>query len=73
MVSVVISLILAVFSLVAAVPVVLPVVGLALGANAVIKEKRKDQKNKAILVIALIAIIVNGFVALMFILGGFLK
>jgi len=73
MVSAIVSLILAVLSLVAVVPVVLPIIGLALGANAVIREKRKDQKNKAILVIAPIAIIANGFVTLMFILGGLLQ
>jgi hypothetical protein len=73
MVSAIVSLILAVLSLVAVVPVVLPVIGLALGANSIIKEKRKDQRNKAILIIASIAIIANGFVALMFVLGGHLK
>lgn len=73
MVSAMVSLVLAVLSLAAAVPVVLPVIGLAFGANAVVREKRKTQKNKAILIIALIAIIGNGFVALMFILGGLLK
>lgn len=73
MVSAIVSLILAVLSLVAVVPVVLPIIGLALGANAVIKEKRKDQRNKAILVIAPIAITANGFVTLMFVLGGLLQ
>jgi hypothetical protein len=73
MVSVILSLILAVLSFVTAVPAAMPVIGLALGANAVIKEKRKDKKNKAIFVIAPIAIIANGFVSLLFILGGFLK
>jgi len=73
MVSAIVSLILAVLSLVAVVPVVLPIIGLALGANAVIREKRKDQRNKAILVIAPIAIIANGFVTLMFVLGGLLQ
>ena len=73
MVSAIVSLILAVLSLVAVVPVVLPIIGLALGANAVIREKRKDQRNKAILVIAPIAIITNGFVTLMFVLGGLLQ
>jgi hypothetical protein len=73
MASAIVSLILAVLSLVAVVPVVLPIIGLALGANAVIREKRKDQRNKAILVIAPIAIIANGFVTLMFVLGGLLQ
>jgi hypothetical protein len=73
MASAIVSLILAVLSLVAVVPVVLPIIGLALGANAVIREKRKNQRNKAILVIAPIAIIANGFVTLMFVLGGLLQ
>jgi len=73
MVSAIVSLILAVLSLVAVVPVVLPVIGLAFGANAVIREKRKDKSSKAIFVIAPIAIIANGFVTLMFILGGLLQ
>jgi hypothetical protein len=73
MVLAVVSLILAALSLLTVVPVVLPVIGLALGASAVIREKKKDQRNKTILVIAPIAIAANGFVTLMFVLGGFLK
>jgi hypothetical protein len=72
MISAVLSLILGAMSLAGAVPIALPVIGLALGANAVIKERRKDDRSKAVLIMAPIAIIANGFVTLMFVLGPLL-
>ncbi|MHC4482657.1 MAG: hypothetical protein ACYSW4_03830 [Planctomycetota bacterium] len=72
MISAVLSLILGTLSLAGVVPIALPVIGLALGANAVIKEGRKDDRRKAVLVMAPIAIIANGFVTLMFVLGALL-
>jgi hypothetical protein len=72
MVSAVISLVLGVLSLIGVVPVVLPIIGVALGANALIREKKKGQKRKAVMIIAPIAIAANGFVAVMFVLGGLL-
>lgn len=56
-----------------AVPIILPVIGLALGANAILKENKKEEKNKAVKIIAIIAIITNGFVTLMFILRPFVR
>jgi hypothetical protein len=72
MISAVLSLILGTLSLAGVVPIALPVIGLALGGNAVIKEGRKDDRRKAVLVMAPIAIIANGFVTLMFVLGALL-
>lgn len=73
MVSAIIALILGVMSLVSAVPVVFPVFGLALGANAILKEKKKAEKKKAVMVLAIISLVINGFIALIFVLNGFLK
>jgi hypothetical protein len=72
MISAVLSLILGAMSLAGGVPIALPIIGLALGANAVIKERRKDDRRKAVLIMAPIAIIANGFVTLVFVLGGLL-
>jgi len=72
MISAVLSLILGALSLAGAVPVAMPVIGLALGANAVIKERRKDDRRKTVLIMAPIAIIENGFVTLMLVLGALL-
>ncbi len=73
MVSAVLSLILGTLSLVAVVPVVLPLIGLAVGANALIKERKKDDRRNAVMIIAPIAILANGFVSVMFVLNGFLR
>jgi hypothetical protein len=72
MISAVLSLILGAMSLAGGVPIALPIIGLALGANAVIKERRKDDRRKAVLIMAPIAIIANGFVTLVFVLGTLL-
>lgn len=71
MICTILSLIFGVFSLLIPVPVVLPVVGLGLGANAVIKETRKPNKVKYLLWMSGIAIVVNGFVAVMFVAKAF--
>ncbi len=73
MVSAIISLVLGGLSLISAVPVVFPVFGLALGANAILKEKKKTEKKTAVMVLAIIGLVINGFVTLMFVLKGFLK
>jgi hypothetical protein len=73
MISAIISVLFGVISLAATVPKVLPVIGLALGVNALMKENKKDDKKKGVLIASVIGIVANGFVALMFLLGAFLK
>jgi hypothetical protein len=73
MISAIISVLFGVLSLAATVPKVLPVIGLALGVNALMKENKKDEKKKGVLIASVIGITANGFVALMFLLGAFLK
>lgn len=73
MISAIISVVLGVVSLAAAVPKVLPIIGLALGINALIKENKKDDKKKGIVIASVIGIIANGFVTVMFLIGAFLK
>lgn len=72
-VSAVVSIIIAVLSFIGAVPVALPVIGLVFGANAILKQSRIGKRNKAIKVTAIIALIINGFVTLMFIIGPFVR
>jgi ABC-type dipeptide/oligopeptide/nickel transport system permease component len=73
MISAIISVVLGVLSLVAAVPKVLPIIGLALGINALIKENKKYDKKKGIVIASVIGIVSNGFVTVMFLIGAFLK
>ena len=72
MVSAILSLILGVLSF-GTVPVVLPVFGLMLGTNALLKEKKKENQRKSIQIMAIIGLILNGLMTVLFILGGFVK
>lgn len=67
MISAILSIILGILSLISHVPVALPVFGLALGVNALIKEKKNTDKRKAVIIIAITGVIINGFIALVFI------
>lgn len=69
MVGAIIASVFGVLSLLGAVPVVLSVIGLGLGVNAIIKENKKAEKKKAVKIIAIIAIIANAFATLLFMLG----
>ena len=69
MISAVIGVILAIISFVTTVPMLLPIVGLAMGANALLKEEKNTPKNKTILILAAIAIILNGTVIGLFFLA----
>jgi hypothetical protein len=73
MISTILSLIFGALSLLGPVPVVLPIIGLGLGANAAIKESRKPNKAKYLLWMSGIAIVVNAFVATMFVVKTFVK
>ncbi len=73
MICAILALIFGVLSLLVPVPVVLPIIGLGLGANAAIKESRKPNKAKHLLWMSGIAIVANGFVAVMFVAKAFLK
>lgn len=73
MVGAIIAFILGVSSLLGAVPVVLPVIGLGLAVNAIIKENKKVEKKKAVEILAIIAVVANGFVTLMFIIPSFIR
>ena len=72
MVSAVLSLILGAIGVMGAVvpiPVVLPVLGLALGLNGLIKEKRRAEKRKNVMVMCAIGTILNAIPAVLFALG----
>lgn len=54
MISAVLSVILGLIGLLASAPIALPIFGLALGANAILKERKKDEPKKAIVLTAYI-------------------
>jgi hypothetical protein len=73
MVSAIISLALGILCLLGSVPVVFPVIGLALGANSFLKEKKKANKKKSVIILAIIGLVINGIITLLFVLEGFRK
>lgn len=50
------------------IPPILPVIGLALGANAFVKESRKEEPNGTIRMVSAVAMVLSGFPTLMFVL-----
>ena len=74
MVSAIVALVFGALSVVLpAIPVVLPVIGLALALNAIVKQLKKEKKQKAVMIMATLALIANGFVSTMFVLGRFIN
>ena len=75
MVVAAIALVLGVLSFVGPVPIILPVIGLGMAANAIVREtrKEKDQRRKPVIVVASIAAALGGFVTLMLLLGPFIR
>jgi hypothetical protein len=71
MVSAIISLVFGLISLIIAIPIVIPVIGLALGANALIKERKKEIKTRAVVVMSTVGIVVNSFITIMFVVKSF--
>ena len=66
------SLILGVISLMGAavpIPVVLPVFGLILGLNGLIKEKKRAEKYKNVMVMCWVGIAMNVFPTILFMIG----
>ena len=75
MISGILSLLFGIFGVLSSLSA-FPVLGLALGANAVLKERKKEHKKKSVIIVSVLGIIINGFVTfaiLIFILGKFLK
>ena len=68
MVGAIIALAIGVLSFVGRVPIVLPVIGLAVAANAIVRETKKEQKQKSVIVVASIAAALGGFVTFMLLL-----
>ena len=71
MVWAVVSLLFGMLGFVGLIPVVLPVIGLALGANGYLKERKKEAQQKRVKVTALIGMICCGLVVFLFLLRGF--
>ena len=71
MVSAVVSLFLGVLPFVLPVPVILPVIGLALGANSLLKEKKKESsgQNKSIKIVSILGVVVCSAAVLLFFVG----
>jgi len=70
MVSAIISVSLGLLSLITTIPIVVPVIGLALGANALIKERKKEDKRQAAIGIAIVGLVFNGIVTLIFLVNS---
>ncbi len=56
--SSILSVVLAIFALVSSI-IVVPVIGLALGANALVRENRKENKRRRVFWVAGIGILIN--------------
>lgn len=67
-VSAIISLVLGIMCFVVPVPRIFPVFGLALGANAILKQIKKPVRDRQVIVMAIIGIVLSLFVHLMFLL-----
>jgi hypothetical protein len=66
MISSGLSLVFGILSLVVPLPVLLPVIGLGLGANGFIKEGKKEEQNKTIKLLAIIGIVCCGISVILF-------
>lgn len=69
-ISAIVSLVLGLLSVMSAVPVVLPFIGLALGVNGLLKEIKRAEKRKALMIITIIGLVLNAFVTVMFVVGN---
>jgi hypothetical protein len=56
--SSILSIVLGIFALVSSI-IVVPVIGLALGANALVREKHKENKRRSVFWVAGIGILIN--------------
>ncbi|MCP4580970.1 MAG: hypothetical protein GY839_05090 [candidate division Zixibacteria bacterium] len=71
MISAIISVVIGILSLIATIPVVVPVIGLGLGANALIRERKKEDKKQAVIGIAIVGLVFNGIVTLIFLVNSY--
>ena len=68
MISATVSLVLGIMCFVMTVPKALPFFGLVFGANAILKQLKKPVKDKQVIVMAIIGIVLSLFVQLIFFL-----
>ncbi len=62
----VVGVVLAIVSILLPVPVVLPVIGASLGANAIMKEMQNEVKKKSIMITGANAVVLNGITIILF-------
>jgi len=67
-ISATVSLVLGIMCFVMTVPKILPFFGLVFGANAILKQLKKPVKDKQVIVMAIIGIVLSLFVQLIFLL-----
>ncbi len=65
----IISVVLGILSLTIPLPKALPMIGLAFGIYALIKEKKKVDKKKGIVMASVIGIITNGYATVLLLIG----
>ena len=72
MIAALISFVLGGLSLVATVPRIFPVVGLACGLAALVKSTKQKDKDKIVIAISIIGTVLNGLVILLFLIHIYL-
>lgn len=65
----IISFVLGILSLTTILPKAVPMIGLAFGICALIKEKKKVDMKKSLLIASVIGIIANGYVTVLLLIG----
>jgi len=70
MISAILSVIFGLTSLITSIPIIVPVIGLGLGANALIKERKKEDKRQAVIGIAIVGLVFNGIVTFIFVVNS---
>ncbi len=67
--SAVVGVVIAILSILFAVPVALPVIGATMGANAILKESQHESKKKAVLILGANAVVLNLITIILFFLA----
>lgn len=73
MISAILSLCLGILGFILPLPLILPVFGVALGLNAIIKEKKRELQRKRVKVMSMIGIILGSLAIIVYFLGMLLK
>ena len=73
MISAILSLSFGILGFILPIPLILPVFGVALGFNAIIKEKKRESQRKKVKVMSMTGIILGSLAIIVYFLGVLLK